>query len=473
MKKSFSLPPLFDQVQSLLSSAEAYLVGGAIRDALLGKRTHDLDFTLPIRTISIARNVADQLGGAFYLLDEERQAARVILMDGEEGRHVLDFTPIQGESIEEDLRGRDFTVTAMAIPVQDPGKLIDPLGGISDLREGVLRPCSSHALEDDPIRILRAVRIAVQLDFRMVDDLKSQIKRALFRLREVSPERLRDECFRMLEGPRQAVAMKALSLLDIFPHLLPGYRALSKHNQRCLWYVEKLWDLLGREHDPEAAGSWAMGLSVLRLGRYREHIQDHFRSTLVPARSLRALVSFAALFLPGETGGEGEPAWKSAMIKHAHRLRLSNEEIQRLEDMTDAYQAFHDFGKEEGLPSPRQIYRYFQPVNEAGVDGIFLGLADFLAHHGTAAPLEGWLQILDGARSCLEAWWEHREGSISPPPLVTGDDLMKTFHLAQGPQIGQLLAEIREEQAVGEITTKQDALAFAEAILSSGSFSAG
>lgn len=464
--KSFSLPPLFDRVQSILSTREAYLVGGAIRDALLGEGTHDLDFTLPIHPISSAREIADQLGGAFYILDEERQAARVIVRDEDAERHILDFTPLQGESIEDDLRARDFTITAMALPVQDPGTLIDPLGGISDLREGILRPCSSHSIEDDPIRILRAVRMAVQYDFRMADALKTQIRRSLSGLEEVSPERLRDECFRMLEGPNQAVAMKALSLLNVYPRLFPGYPSLSKYNQRCLRYLERMWDVLGKEHDPEAAGSWAMGLSVMRLGRYRERIRDHFQSTLVPTRSVRALVSFSALFLPGGEEEGNAPSWNEIIKDHARRLRLSNEEIQRLEGMTDAYPAFRDFGNEEEPPSSRQIYRYFHPVNGAGVDGIFLGLAGFLARYGTAAPLEAWPRILDAARSCLEAWWEKREQIISPPLLVTGDDLIKTFHLAPGPLIGMILERIREEQAVGEIKTKREALAFAEAIIS-------
>jgi tRNA nucleotidyltransferase/poly(A) polymerase len=464
--KSFSLPPIFYRVQSILSSPEAYLVGGAIRDALLGEGTHDLDFTLPTHSISSARDIADQLGGAFYVMDEERGAARVIIMDEDDERHVLDFTPLQGESIEDDLQGRDFTITAMALPVQDPDTLIDPLGGIKDLREGLLRPCSNHSIEDDPIRILRAVRLAVQYDFRMADGLKSQIGRSLSRLQEVSPERLRDECFRMLEGPRQAVAMKTLALLNVLPHLLPGYPSLPKHNQRCLRYLERLWDVLGKEHDPEAAGNWAMGLSVLRLGRYRERIREHFQLSLVPTRSLRALVSFAALFLPGEGEEESNPTWNAKIVDHAHRLRLSNEEIQRLEDMADAYQAFRDLGKDKESPSRRWIYGYFHPINGAGVDGIFLGLGGFLARHGTASPLDAWPRILDAARSCLEAWWENREQMIHPPILVTGDELIKTFQLAPGPLIGELLHRIHEEQAVGQIATKQDALAFAEKILS-------
>jgi hypothetical protein len=112
------------------------------------------------------------------------------------------------------------------------------------------------------------------------------------------------------------------------------------------------------------------------------------------------------------------------------------------------------------------VYRYFQSFSEAGVEGVFLALADFLAREGTASPSEGWPRFLDASRTLLEAWWEAHEQTVSPPRLVTGDDIMETYDLDPGPHIGRLLESIREEQAVGKITTKEEALAYIEARLS-------
>ncbi|MFO7943176.1 MAG: hypothetical protein R6U51_02590 [Anaerolineales bacterium] len=464
--KSLSFPPLFGQVQSILSASEAYLVGGAVRDALLGKETHDLDFTLQGNPIPWARNVADRLGGAFFILDKERNTARVIIREEGGHRHVLDFTALQGANIEDDLRARDFTITAMAVRVQEPQKVIDPLGGIPDLQAGVLRACSSHAVQDDPIRILRATRMAVQYELRITGDVKSQIRRSLSHLRTESPERLRDEFFRILDGPRQASALKTLSSLGVLPHMLPGFPPLSPHNQRCLRYAERLWDLLGKEHDPEAAGNRAMGLTVLRLGRFREKIKEHLQINLVPDRSMVGLMSLAALFLPGEQTKAAFKESQTDLRRSAHHLRLSNQEAQRLTRMIRACRQVHIFGGRSRSLSSREMYRYFQTFSEAGVEGVFLALADFLAREGTTSPLEEWTQILIASRALLEAWWEAHDQTISPPRLVTGDDIMDTYDLDPGPHIGRILESIREEQAVGKITTKDEALAYIEAILS-------
>jgi len=464
--KSLSFPPLFDQVQPILSASEAYLVGGAVRDALLGKETHDLDFTLRGNPIPWARKVADRLGGAFFILDKERNTARVIIREEDGHRHVLDFTALQGANIEEDLRARDFTITAMAVRVQEPQRVIDPLGGIPDLQAGVLRACSSHAVQDDPIRILRATRMAVQYDLRITGDVKSQIRRSLSHLRTESPERLRDEFFRILEGPRQAPALKTLSSLGVLPHMLPKFPPLSPHNQRCLRYAERMWDLLGTEHDPEAAGSRAMGLIVLRLGRFREKIKEHLQINLVPERSMVGLMSLAVLFLPGDQTKAAFKESQKDLRRSAHHLRLSNQEAQRLTHMIRAYRKVHNFGGRSGSLSSREVYRYFQTFSEAGVEGIFLALADFLAREGTGSPLEEEPQILDASRTLLEAWWEAHDQTISPPRLITGDDIMDTYDLDPGPHIGRILESIREEQAVGKITTKEEALGFVEEVIS-------
>jgi tRNA nucleotidyltransferase/poly(A) polymerase len=437
-----------------------------VRDALLGKETHDLDFTLQGNPIPWARDVADRLGGAFFILDKERNTARVIIREEDGHRHVLDFTALQGANIEEDLRARDFTITAMAVWVQEPQRVIDPLGGIPDLQAGVLRACSSHAVEDDPIRILRATRMSVQYDLRITGDVKSQIRRSLSHLRTESSERLRDEFFRILEGPRQASALKTLSSLGVLPYMLPGFPPLPPHNQRCLRYAERLWDLLGKEHDPEGARSRAMDLTILRLGRFREKIKEHLQINLVPERSMVGLMSLAVLFLPGDQTKAAFIESQTDLRRSAHHLRLSNQEAQRLTHMIRACRKVHIFGGRSGSLSSREVYRYFQTYSEAGVEGVFLALADFLAREGTGSPLEEGPQILDASRTLLEAWWEAHDQTISPPRLITGDDIMDTYDLDPGPHIGRILESIREEQAVGKITTKEEALAYIEARLS-------
>lgn len=458
MSVSFSFPPLFEKIQRLFPSSEVYLVGGAVRDAILGLETRDLDFCMPAESIPMARKAADSLGGAFYILDEEREVARAIV-DGEDNqRYMLDFTTFQGAGIEDDLRARDFTITAMAVPVGPSLRLIDPLGGISDLQKGVLRACTDQALLDDPLRVLRAVRMAAHYDLRISQHTKTLIASAKDHLQQVSPERRRDEFFRILEGPNRSAGLLALSVMDLLPHLLPGHASLSSFQQRLMRYLEELWNLLGEEHDPEAAASWAMGLAVLKLGRYRERIWKYRMKTLVPGRNLPSLVAFAALFVPQHVDDRSMKSARQDAREGAARLRLSNEEIHRVVRMLDAFHKFRDDIQEAESSSTKVVYRYFQEFDGVGVDGIFLKLGVLLAHHGTASPLDSWPRLLNAARVHLEAWWEKHDQVISPPLLLDGHDLIEAFGLGPGPEIGELLSRLREAQALGLISTRAEAL---------------
>ncbi|OQY37364.1 MAG: hypothetical protein DRI56_09645 [Chloroflexota bacterium] len=460
MQKPFTFSPLFESVQKILaSSPTVYLVGGAIRDTMLSNPIHDLDFVLPADTFLCARKVANQLGGAFYPLDKERETARVIITNGSGQRQIIDFAAFRGDTLEDDLRARDFTINAMAVSLQNPTALLDPLGGAADLREGILRSCSEHTFQDDPLRILRAVRQAAQFNLHITSQTRSQIKKAAGHITNVSPERLRDELFRILDGPKQSSALKALELLGAFSHLFPEKAQFSLRAQRTLQYLETLLNLLGEKHDPEVAANWMRGLVVLRLGRYRSELSSHLGLELVSERSLAPLLFLAATYTENFSEENAETPNLEPLIRRAHALHLSNAETAHLQAALRAVKRFWRLSLEPQPPNRREIYRYFHKVGKAGVDAIFLALADFLALHGTAPPKDAWAKQLDWARTLLEAWWEHHAEQISPPALLTGIDLMNALEISPGPLVGELLEIIREAQAAGEISTRTEALA--------------
>ena len=172
-----------------------------MRDALLGRPVHDLDFAVERNARAAARRVADSLKVAYYPLDVERDTGRVVAIQPDGSRQVMDFALLQGADIYSDLSARDFTINAMALDLRHPDQLIDPLGGAADLRSRQLRLCSATALEDDPVRILRGIRLASSLNYRLLPETLQRLRLALPGLPRVSPERVRDELFRILEGP--------------------------------------------------------------------------------------------------------------------------------------------------------------------------------------------------------------------------------------------------------------------------------
>ncbi len=215
-------PEVVEAVRAALpaDAREVYLVGGAVRDWLLGRPLYDVDLVVPRGALALARTLANHLGAAFYPLDAERGFGRVV-WESPRGRVFIDLAPYRGASLEEDLRARDFTINAMAVPLYGELRLIDPTGGLRDLREKVLRACSERSFEDDPLRVLRAVRLSALLGFRIEPRTAKLMRRAAPLLPTVSAERTTAELFRILNLPRPTAPLKALAELGALAHVLP------------------------------------------------------------------------------------------------------------------------------------------------------------------------------------------------------------------------------------------------------------
>ena len=217
------LPEVVQVVSQILKENEnCYLVGGAVRDIVLGRRIQDFDFATDIDPRRLARKVADRLDGSFFVMDDKRFTSRVILPQVDQSRVVMDFSALQG-TLENDLHQRDFTINSMAIDIRQPDTIIDPLKGGRDLQEKWLRPCKSSSFLDDPIRVIRAVRYATELGLKIESQTTSLITNAIELLDHVSPERKRDELFKILDIPRSYAAILILQKLGILRtlHLEP------------------------------------------------------------------------------------------------------------------------------------------------------------------------------------------------------------------------------------------------------------
>lgn len=490
---------LLDTVRAHLPAGlPVYLVGGAVRDAVLGRGTHDLDFATPPGALKLARKLADKLPGAFFPLDEQNDTARIVLQNPDGSRHTLDFAGFRGDSLEADLRGRDFTINAVAMDIHT-GQITDPLGGVSDIRAKRIRACAETAFRDDPVRILRAVRQAAAFGFHIDPETRKLMKAAVPLLANISPERQRDELFKMLAGPQPDASIRALELLGVFPVLLPELPALKgvaqsaphvhdvwTHTLAVLRHLEGILAALASDYD-ESKGNADLfnGLLVLRLGRYRKQISAHLGPTLNTDRSARALLFFAALYhdvnkpqtqSTEENGrirflGHDEQGALTA-VRRGMALHLSNDELDRLKLLIRHHMRFHFHANrkaENGAdPTRRAIYRFFRETGEAGVSLILLALADVRATYDHTLTQERWAANLDVARALLEACYEKAEEIVRPPQILNGDDLINELKMKPGPEIGKLLEAVRETQAAGKLATREQALAFARGWLAKG-----
>jgi putative nucleotidyltransferase with HDIG domain len=217
----------------------------------------------------------------------------------------------------------------------------------------------------------------------------------------------------------------------------------------------------------------------LRLGRYREQLDAHLKSSPNPLRSLRGLLFMAALYHDAakpqtqQVDEEGRlrffdhPVVGADLVEaRAQALRLSNDEIERLKRIVRHHMRPIYLANTGETPSPRAIYRFFRDTGEAGVDICLLSLADVLATYGSSLPVDVWERHLDVVRLLLEAWWEYPSERITPPELLNGHDLIKELGLTPGEKIGELLEFIREAQVAGQVTDRERALALARQWLS-------
>jgi poly(A) polymerase len=457
MNDNLIFPAVYSPIQDLIASSGAYLVGGAVRDILLNRAIHDLDFALPKGSIPLARKVADRLGGDFYLLDRERQAARVIIQDEVRGRMMVDFTLFQGLDIMEDLKARDFTITSMAQRLSGDQEIIDPCGGGRDIRDRVIRSTTPRALLHDPLRCLRAVRLAAQLDFRILPETKSQIREAYPGLAEVSGERIRDEIFRILDGPHQAAAFYSLDQLGIYSGLFQG--SFTPELGRTLRALDSFWTLMLSEHNQDSAANWYLGLFAHRLGRYRDAVQNLLREELVPGRSVYQLSYLAPLY--------GFTCQEEPEFQQPRDLALSNPEQDRIRKACLAARQFTQLCQCGAVVAPLTAYRYFRDVGKAGVEGIFISLAHFLGN-ASGEDRALWTQRLDTARALQEGWWEKHDQWVEPPVLLDGNDLQRELNLEPGPLLGKLLEQLREAQVSRGIQSTEQALDFLQGLSRNG-----
>lgn len=492
MKEPLLFPPILDEiVQFLPDEVEIYLVGGAVRDALLRRKIRDLDFLVVGNSLEIARKLADRIGASYFPMDEERGTARLVLDDSQEERIFLDFSTMRGTNLDMDLRERDFTINAMAVRVRDHQKILDPLSGAVDLLSHKLRACSSSSIQNDPIRILRAIRFAGDYELKISPETRLMMRNSIEGLSGVSAERIRDELFRILSGIQPARAIRALDILGALPFIMPELPALKgveqssphisdvwEHTLNVLTRLELVLEVLSSEYNPEDASNLLIGMMVVRLGRYRKQLTDHLAITLNVDRSLRGMLFFAALYhdvgkpRSKNVGNDGlihfydhERIGSKIGSRRAKKLRLSNLEIKRINIIIRNHMRPLLLAQLDDPPTRRAVYRFFRDTGATGVDICLLALADTLATYGIGISTEKWQKQIDVIRTLYEAWWEYPEEFIRVSTLLSGGELIEEFNLKPGPLIGELLDLIREAQVIGLVHTREQALAYLKDIL--------
>jgi len=471
---------LLKTIQRLIAAEgiPAFLVGGFVRDLLLGRDTADIDIAVGADARETARKIAAALGGKYISLDAENGVGRVVIP---REKYYIDFTTLAGD-IEKDLARRDFTVNAIALPLDESFKatvaatnLIDPFDGREDLRRRILKIINPAVFAADAVRLLRAVRIAAELGLCIEHFTETRIRQCNRLVTTVAGERVREELLRLLTLPGAGPRLAYLDELGLLTALVPELEPSRSVSQPRL----HVWDVFSHSINTVTAaefllrqGAWDYaGEDILAAVPWSERLSRHFELEISRGSHRAVLLKLAALLhdiakpqtkttdAGGRTRFLGHPhlgAETSAAIME--RLRFSRREIEHIE-LLIKYHLRPTQMTHEGNPTRRAVYRYFRDTGETGIDLLFLSLADHLATRGATLDRRQWQGHTRLTDFVLTSHFE-AASSPKPPRLIDGHDLMKTFRLSPGPKIGVLLEAVREAQAAGEVTEKREALRY-------------
>jgi putative nucleotidyltransferase with HDIG domain len=457
-------------VRELLAGRPAWLVGGAVRDELLGRATDDVDIALEGDPRDAARTLARATGGAAFRLSGEYGAWRVV---GPDRSWHVDLVALRDEGIDGDLAKRDFSINAMAEPLGG-GELLDPFGGRADLRLGRLRMVTPQALADDPLRTLRAVRQAVELGLEIDRATGEEIARRAPELDRVAPERIFGELKRIVGGQDVRRGLELMEAYGITAAVLPEILPLHGVGQSDFHHadvhdhtLEVLDAVLVLGDDPAYAGLTEQADAI------RELLAEPLADELDRGGALRWAALLHDVAKPetrteggGRVGFPGHDA-RGAEVAGAilRRLRASERLVEHVAGLVRHHLRLGFLVHERPL-APRTIWRYLRVTAPRSADVTLLTVADRLATRGrnADAAIEAHLDV---ARTMLDAAFAER-AAAPVAPLIRGDELARELGLEPGPELGTLLAQLAEDRYAGAIGTRAEALQRARELRSGG-----
>jgi poly(A) polymerase len=431
----------------------SWIVGGAVRDELLGREVTDVDIAVDGDPEAAARELAAEVKGPVFRLSEAFGAWRVV---DREGPRVYDFAPLQGGTIEDDLRKRDFTVNAMARP-RGGGDVVDPLGGRADVESRTLRVIGLEAYENDPLRPLRLARFAAELGFRPDPETERLTADAAPRVAEASGERIFAELRRLVLAPGAIEGLALADRLGLLTAVLPELADLHDVEQSQYHHA----DVYG--HTIEVFER-LVELERKSEGELREVLDEPLADELTRGEALRFGALLHDIGKPathdvredGRVTFMGHDRLGEELVAQVCRRLRTSERLSRFLQGVTRHHLVLGFLVHDRPLDRRQVYRYLKRTSPVEVEVTLLSCADRLATRGKNAEraIDAHLQLAEELMPAALDW--HRHG---PPRLpLRGDELARELGIEPGPELGRLLAELEEAAYAGEVTGREDAV---------------
>ncbi len=449
----------------------AHVVGGAVRDRLINRDTYDLDISVPGDAATAADRLAAATGGRAFPLHAELGILRVVTDHGN-----VDVARYQGRTLEDDIDRRDFSLNALAVPLAAwRGKawrktIVDRHGGLTDIKRGTLSPVSKKVFVEDPLRLLRAFRIAAELGFTLSPAALALIRKHRALARKPAGERMREEMLKTFSTPRAypaLVLMDKTGVLDvIFPNAKPlrktapryyGKGGVLKHTLDSVKLFEDIEANL-TSWFPRAAGKIRAYLAAPSTGY---SMSAHCKWALLlhdigKPKTAKMIDGRLRFFEHEHVGAE-------MVEKLSTIFRWSSDEQTRYarlvrNHMRPGNLAMHP---EAG---DKAFHRFFRDLGGDAVAMLLVSLADHLTYL-TPRQLKSRSSAHELTTIKMMSRFYSQKSRILPERLLNGNDIMKALSLKPSPLIGKLLTESIEAQVEGKVRTRLEAIAHLRSIL--------
>lgn len=446
--------------------SDLYLVGGYVRDACLGRAPLDIDVITSESPFELGRSVARVLGGHFVVLDADFGVGRLVLP----GDRVVDLARMQAETIEADLRRRDLTINAIALPLVQAGQrvhesgLLDPTGGLGDLAHRVIRAVAVENLLADPVRLIRILRFGAMLDFKIDFETLAWLETFKRKLLDAAAERTTAELLKILALPAAFPWIERLFGLGVLGLLVPEFTMLGRLP------ADPNASLDARAKALESARQFEAVLAALTAAfpTHSEAIERHLAADLGSGAHAHELAKLSTLLLEiGKPfcraydaqgrltydGHEAEGARRTEAV--ADRLKLSTKAKTFLSTIVAHRQQAHRLLQTPC--DPVALHRLFRSAGDASVALLLV----ILAEHRATQPPGAREDTKKAVELVLDAYFRPDGALTNPPRLLDGKELMGALGLKPGKQVGVLLEAVLAAQLRGEVRTKDEAIAWA------------
>lgn len=477
------LTKIFQQINQYakdLKDCQIWVVGGFIRDSLLGKVAliPDIDLVVSPKTASLSvtkelyrliQEASDKFGETHYfVLDKQRDTYRIV-----GPLFQIDVNGIRGECLMDDLFCRDFSINSLCFSLSDIVQalqqevttlpLIDFFGGISDLENNMIRAQNPRSLEDDPLRILRAFRMMGRLDGSIEENTFDWMIHAKEKLSAISKERIRDEFCFILDLPHSFVLLELMDecgILDVFFPFLSLFWEIDQtytkklqvkqHTKAILYYLEALLNLIEKQAFP-----------------YGSVFQTFLEKKTGGNRTVRLLLKLGGLLhdigKPSTLSLEGEKLrffdheliGATMAVRWMEEYKFAGAEIDFLRQLIESHMRPHNLSNSEPLTNKAK-YRFFRECSEISIPLLLLALAD--AYATRMVPLGELPEYENFLREMLSFYTQPQK--INPCPLVNGNEVMDILSIPPGKMVGEILEQLLEMQSLGSLSTKEEAILY-------------